>query len=198
LGKLFPEEEAILERATSRRFALQFFKVNSCALIGSLPVTFMAKPERKSEEHSENEPKRQNGSEETAAGVPTPAPHPVRVLVVDDNADGLATLQVLFTMMGHQVFTARNGGEALQTAMDQRPDVVFLDIGLPVLNGYQVAERIRATPELKETVLVALTGYGLEEDRKRSRQAGFDYHVVKPGDPQQFRQLLSAVGKKFG
>jgi PAS domain S-box-containing protein len=132
---------------------------------------------------------------ESRTGPPTAADHPLRVLVVDDNLDAVGSVKLLLTMMGHQVLTAHNGEEALQAAMDHHPDVVLLDIGLPVLNGYQVAQRIRATPDLKGTVLVALTGYGQEEDRQRAKQAGFDYHMVKPSDPQQLQQLLVMVGK---
>jgi CheY-like chemotaxis protein len=98
-------------------------------------------------------------------------------------------------MMGHQVVAAHDGAHALQAAVEHQPEVILLDIGLPDLNGYQVAERLRQMPDLMGIVLVALTGYGQEDDRQRAKRAGFDYHLVKPADPQQLQQLLTTLGK---
>lgn len=102
---------------------------------------------------------------------------------------------MVLSMSGHQAAAAYCGVSALQLALENRPDVMIVDIGLPGLNGYQVAVRVRETPELKGIVLVAMTGYGQEEDRRRSTEAGFDYHLVKPADPQKLEAILAQIGK---
>jgi PAS domain S-box-containing protein len=122
----------------------------------------------------------------------------LRVLVVDDNADSAETMAVLLGVWGHEVITASTGTEALELAQRRRPDVVLLDIGLPGIDGYEVARRIRATPELSETVLVAMTGYGQSEDRQRAREAGFTAHLVKPVPPNLLEQLLAGVQPRPG
>ncbi len=132
---------------------------------------------------------------ETTAQAPAPSEHPLRVLVVDDNVDVAETLRLLLSMAGHEIDTAHSGEEAIQTATDFRPDVVLLDIGLPGLTGYEVAERLRKMREMKGAVLVAMTGYGQEEDRLRAKQAGFDHHLVKPVDPAQLQELLASLGE---
>lgn len=126
---------------------------------------------------------------------PRQAEKPLRVLVVDDNVDSAESLRMVLTMSGHQVETAYCGQVALETAEKFRPHVMFLDIGLPGLNGYQVAERLRQTPSASNVVLVAMTGYGREEDRRRSREAGFDYHLVKPVDPLKLEDPLTLIGR---
>ncbi len=115
-----------------------------------------------------------------------------RVLVVDDNADGAATLSMLLELSGYQVRTAADGLSALAAAEAFRPHAVLLDIGLPVLDGYEVARRIRANPGFDGIVLIALTGYGQDADRARSQQAGFDHFFVKPTDP---RVLCDVLGR---
>jgi PAS domain S-box-containing protein len=137
--------------------------------------------------------------------VLTPAPPPppaaeaaqptasLRVLVVDDNVDAAESLALLLRASRHEVRTAHDGPTALQAALDYRPNVVLLDIGLPGLNGLEVAKRIRQQPALKNTVLVAMTGYGQETDRQRSREAGFDAHLVKPADFGMVQQILATV-----
>jgi PAS domain S-box-containing protein len=114
-----------------------------------------------------------------------------RVLVVDDNADAAESLAVLLRLDGHEVCTAHDGAAALETARGFRPEVVVLDIGLPRMDGYQVARRLRAEVGLTEALVVALTGYGQEEDRRRAEQAGFDAHLVKPADPEVLQRLLA-------
>jgi CheY-like chemotaxis protein len=116
-----------------------------------------------------------------------------RVLVVDDNRDAVESLAILLEMMGYEVRTAGDGLEAVTETQAFSPDVVLLDIGLPVLNGYEAAERIRALDGGGSVVLVALTGWGQEEDRRRSREAGFDHHLVKPVDPDALEALLRRV-----
>ena len=114
-----------------------------------------------------------------------------RILVVDDNVDGAETLAMLLEFSGHKVLIAHSGPEALRAAADFRPEVVFLDIGLPGMNGYEVAQRLRAELGLSATLLVALTGWGTEEDKNRARRAGFDHHLTKPVEVSSVEQLLN-------
>jgi CheY-like chemotaxis protein len=95
------------------------------------------------------------------------------------------------SLKGHEVQTANDGMTALQLAHDYRPDGILMDIGLPGLNGYQLAERFRRTPDLQDVALIAVTGYGQPEDRQRSKQAGFDYHMVKPVDHHELDRVLT-------
>lgn len=117
----------------------------------------------------------------------------LKVLVVDDNEDTVLTFSLLLSASGHEVRTAHDGEAALREALEFRPDVVLMDIGLPGLNGYNVAERIRLEPTLKDVVLIALTGYGQESDRRATREAGFNHHLVKPADFAKLEQILAAV-----
>jgi signal transduction histidine kinase/DNA-binding response OmpR family regulator len=117
---------------------------------------------------------------------------PRRVLVVDDNVDGAESLATLLKLLGHEVHVAHDGPAALRATADVRPEVVFLDIGLPGMDGYEVARRLRR-PGRNEALLVALTGYGQDEDRRRSREAGFDHHLVKPVDPAVLEELLAGT-----
>jgi CheY-like chemotaxis protein len=122
--------------------------------------------------------------------------NPLRVLVVDDNVDAAESLRMVLAMMGHQVHTRYSGADALKASTEHQPDVILLDIGLPGLTGFQVAEQVRGTPGMEGIALVAITGYGQQEDHQKSKQAGFDYHLVKPVDPQQLQQLLTTLGKR--
>ena len=117
-------------------------------------------------------------------------PDQLHVLVVDDNADAAESLGVLLDIEGHAAHIAHSGAEALQLAQAQKLDVVFLDIGLPDMSGYDVARRMRMLPGLDKTLLVALTGWGTQEDRKRTREAGFDRHLTKPAELPQVEELL--------
>jgi signal transduction histidine kinase/ActR/RegA family two-component response regulator len=125
-----------------------------------------------------------------------PAGKGCRVLVVDDNVDAAQSLAVLLEMSGHAIELAYDGEAALEAAIHHRPELVLLDIGLPGLDGYQVAQRIRRQSSLKNTVLVALTGYGAAADRQRSQQAGFDYHLVKPANLDEIEEILRGVMRK--
>jgi PAS domain S-box-containing protein len=116
-----------------------------------------------------------------------------RVLVVDDNQDGAESLSILLQLGGHETEQAHDGYEALEAAKRFRPDVVLLDIGLPGLNGYEVCRRLRQQPWGASLILVALTGWGQEEDRQRSREAGFNAHMVKPVDHETLTKLLAWV-----
>ena len=115
---------------------------------------------------------------------------PLRILVVDDNKDVAESTAMLLRQEGHEVRVVYDGAEAIEVASEQQPGIVLLDIGMPGLNGYEVARRMRARPELAGTWLVALTGWGLEQDRRRSRLAGFDHHLVKPVAAPALEQLL--------
>lgn len=114
-----------------------------------------------------------------------------RVLVVDDNRDAVESLALFLKLSGHVVQTAYDGMEALAAAEAFRPEIVLLDIGMPKLNGYEVCQRIRAQAWGKTTVIVAQTGWGQEEDKLRTREAGFDDHLVKPVDPLKLIQLIA-------
>jgi signal transduction histidine kinase/ActR/RegA family two-component response regulator len=116
-----------------------------------------------------------------------------RIVVADDNRDSTETLQILLTMMGHQVHIAENGLDAVTLVEAKRPDLVLLDIGMPTMSGYEVARHIRREPWGQSMVLVAVTGWGQEGDRRRSREAGFDHHLVKPVDPIALQSVLAAM-----
>jgi CheY-like chemotaxis protein len=115
-----------------------------------------------------------------------------RVLIVDDNRDAAEMLGMLVRLWEHEVAMAHDGRSALEVAAGFRPDVVLLDLGLPELDGYEVARRMRRHPDLAEVLLVAVSGYGRPEDLQRTREAGFDEHLVKPVDPQVLAELLAA------
>jgi PAS domain S-box-containing protein len=117
---------------------------------------------------------------------------PRRILVVDDNVGAAKMLSLLLCRLGpHEVRTAHDGYSTFQLAASFRPDIIFLDIGLPTMDGFEVARRIRADSTFNHTLLVAVTGYGQDEDRQRSRDAGFDEHLVKPVDVASLRQTLN-------
>ena len=116
-----------------------------------------------------------------------------RILLADDNRDALDSLAALLQCVGHEVHTASDGMEALTLAAQCRPEVMLLDIGMPRLDGYEVARRVRAEPWGQATVLIALTGWGQDEDRRRSREVGFDSHLVKPLDPDTLFRMLASL-----
>ena len=113
-----------------------------------------------------------------------------RVLVVEDNRDAAESLSLLLTLAGHEVRLAHDGSTAVKVASAYRPEVVLLDIGLPGMDGFHVARRLREEPGLDDAFLVAMTGYGQAEDRRRSQEAGFDRHLTKPVEPAVLRELL--------
>lgn len=119
-----------------------------------------------------------------------------RVLVVDDNVDAVKGLAALLRMSGHVVQVAYDGPSALTAALAAPPDVVLLDIGLPGLTGYEVAQQMRREAALRNIVLVALTGYGRETDRQLSQEAGFDYHLVKPADFDEVERIVASVAER--
>jgi signal transduction histidine kinase len=130
------------------------------------------------------------------SGEPGKAGRPTvqrRILVADDNPDARESLAALLALSGHEVFRAQDGSDALQSAERYRPHIALLDIGMPHANGYEVARRIRGQPWGQDMVLIALTGWGQESDRRRSHEAGFDNHLTKPVDPDVLDELLARV-----
>jgi CheY-like chemotaxis protein len=129
-------------------------------------------------------------------GVRTPnTQHPTptrRVLVIEDNLDAAETLGDLLEMAGHEVRLAHSGPDGVSEAGRFRPEIVLCDVGLPEMDGYAVARALRNDPRTREALLVAVTGYGQEEDRRRSLEAGFDLHLTKPVDPQEVQRLVGA------
>jgi signal transduction histidine kinase/CheY-like chemotaxis protein len=119
-----------------------------------------------------------------------------RILVVDDDRDAGDSLALLLRLQGHQVRLAREGPAALEMAGSDPPDLIFLDLGMPGMDGYEVARRVRKLPRLANTMLVALTGWGREEDRLRTREAGFNDHLTKPADPEMLQKLLALIPKR--
>jgi CheY-like chemotaxis protein len=137
----------------------------------------------------------------STASVPAPPPSPAaapagragrRILIVDDNADAAESLALLLRMGGHEVRTAHDGPAALADARAFPPEVVFLDIGLPGMSGYDVARALRSA-EGKQAMIIALTGYGQAEDRRRCEEAGFDMHLVKPVDMADLHRVLGGL-----
>jgi DNA-binding response OmpR family regulator len=118
-----------------------------------------------------------------------------RILVVDDNHDSALSLAMVLTMMGHETRTAHDGQTALDTAEEFHPDVVLLDIGLPKMNGYEVAQRIREQAWGIEMFLIAVTGWGQAEDRARSAEVGLNMHMVKPVEPTALQAVLAKLNR---
>jgi CheY-like chemotaxis protein len=116
-----------------------------------------------------------------------------RILIVDDSRDGGESLAILLRVLGAEVALAHSGRDALDCVESFKPEVVLLDIGMPGMDGYEVARRIRSNPANRRLSLIALTGWGQDEDRKRSVAAGFNHHLVKPADIEQLRQLLTVA-----
>jgi PAS domain S-box-containing protein len=115
-----------------------------------------------------------------------------RVLVVDDNVDAAKSIAMILKLSGYDVHCVHDGPTALEAAQAYRPDVVVLDIGLPGMSGYEVAQRLRERPEFKRTPLVAVTGYGQDEDRRLSKEAGIDHHLTKPVDPSALQRFVAS------
>jgi two-component system CheB/CheR fusion protein len=115
-----------------------------------------------------------------------------RILIVEDQPDVAESMRILLELLGHEVRVASTGPDGLDKAAQWQPDVVLCDIGLPGLDGWGVAAQLRRNPTTAHVRLLALTSHGSEEDRRRSREAGFDHHLVKPADPVELHQLLAS------
>jgi CheY-like chemotaxis protein len=120
-----------------------------------------------------------------------------RILVVDDNIDTVKGMEILLRLSGHDVRTAQSGPQALEQARLHLPHFILLDIGLPGMNGYEVAKQLRAEEWGKNALIVAVSGYGQEEDRQRTKAAGFDYHLVKPISYDELHTLLRPTSESF-
>jgi CheY-like chemotaxis protein len=127
---------------------------------------------------------------------PTPESKIRRILVVDDNVDSAETMAEILKLWGHEVQTAHDGLGALEAARTQRPDAVLLDLGLPLMDGFETARRLRE--EGLGMLLVAVTGFGAAEDRRRAAEAGFDTHLTKPVSPEALRRVLRPPGSEGG
>jgi CheY-like chemotaxis protein/two-component sensor histidine kinase len=133
----------------------------------------------------------QKRAEFSAPATDTPAEFPQRrILIVDDNKDSADSLALLLEITGNQTYMAHDGIEAVEAIEKHRPEVVLLDIGLPKLDGHEVCRRVRAQPWGKDILVIALTGWGQEDDRRKSEEAGFDGHLVKPVDYERLLKLL--------
>jgi CheY-like chemotaxis protein len=119
-----------------------------------------------------------------------------RVLIVDDNLDAAETLAMMLEMLGQQTRQAHEGNGALRVAQEYNPDVIFMDIGLPGLSGHEVVTRMRRELGMTDAYIIALSGYGTEEDRRKSFHAGFDTHLVKPLDPSALPGILASAERR--
>jgi CheY-like chemotaxis protein len=128
-----------------------------------------------------------------ATATPTPnQASAYRILLADDNADFANSMALLLRAKGHEVRVTHNGADALKEAGSFQPQFAFLDIGMPILNGYELAENLRRSPETKDVVLTAITGWGQENDRRRAERAGFHHHLVKPVDINALEGIIAA------
>jgi CheY-like chemotaxis protein len=124
--------------------------------------------------------------------------HPrLKVLIVDDNVDLVETLALVVERLGHEVRKAYDGPGAIAAALSYRPQVVLLDLGLPGIGGIEVARELRQHPGMATVRLVALTGWGQADDRRRTSEAGFDHHLTKPSDPRQLERLLAEFAREL-
>jgi CheY-like chemotaxis protein len=131
-------------------------------------------------------------------GVPKAAATDRHLLIVEDNPDSRAMLEAILKLEGYRVSVAENGSQGVAAILHQRPDVAIVDIGLPGMNGYEVAGQVRRQLKHDEICLIALTGYGRPEDRAAAFSAGFDAHLVKPLKPDELSRLLTAFPKRTG
>ena len=131
-----------------------------------------------------------------AEPVSVAATRSLRVLIVEDNLDAAEMLELLISELGHATKVAHDGASAITAATEFAPDLVFMDIGLPVMNGYAVVRTLRELPEFANVHIAAVTGWGQEEDRRKARDAGFDSHFTKPLSPAVLRDLLASVAHR--
>jgi PAS domain S-box-containing protein len=140
------------------------------------------------------QPAAHGADSEASATAPAGQPPPLRLLVVDDNVDAAATLAMLLEACGYAVMVEHESPRALEIALRERPDAALLDIGLPEMDGNELARRLRADPRTRGMLLVAVTGYGQEQDRRLALEAGFDHHMVKPVELDKLAAILSSLG----
>jgi CheY-like chemotaxis protein len=123
-------------------------------------------------------------------------PQALRILIVEDQPDAADSLAMLLRLKEYEPVIAHDGRDALQKASDEEPDVVLLDIGLPGMDGYEVAARLKALPADERPFIIAITGYGEEQSRRRSAEAGIDVHLLKPADPELLLRLLKRLDRR--
>jgi CheY-like chemotaxis protein len=123
-------------------------------------------------------------------------PRQLRVLIVEDSVDAAEMLDLLISELGHLTRVAHDGGRAMTAAKEFAPDVVFTDIGLPVMNGYALVRALRELPEFANVHFAAVTGWGQDEDRRKAREAGFDSHFTKPLSPAVLEELLAGIAQR--
>ena len=123
--------------------------------------------------------------------VAEPSRHHLRILVIEDNRDAADSLRMFLQLLGHEVSVAYNGTEGVAQVHALQPHVILSDIGLPGLNGWEVAQAVRRDPATADVTLIAVTGYGSDEDKRHARQVGYDYLLTKPADPEALLRLLS-------
>jgi signal transduction histidine kinase/ActR/RegA family two-component response regulator len=140
---------------------------------------------------SSNAPQHEGANGATNGDAAPAAASSRRVMVVDDNADLVATMTALLKLAGHDVCACNDGPSAIDAALEYQPEVILIDIGLPGMNGYEVAARLRQMPNFEQATLVAITGYGQADDRRRAREAGFDHHLTKPVFFEHLQEVLS-------
>lgn len=137
---------------------------------------------------------RDDGGEIAPASLPpdVPAGAALRLLLVDDSVDSATVMALLFEADGYDVQVAHEAAHALEVAARFEPEIVLLDLGLPGMNGFQLAEALRLRPCTAQTLLIAVTGHGLASDRERSRAAGFDHHLVKPVSTEEIQRVINS------
>ena len=136
------------------------------------------------------------GASRVEPARPAPAdsvPPPLRIVIIEDNEDVSASLKDLLEDTGHRVWSAQTGSDGVSLVEEVRPNVVLCDLGLPHMGGLEVCQRIRALPATVQPIIVAVTGWGREEDQRRTREAGFDHHLVKPVAVESLDQVLRTV-----
>lgn len=121
----------------------------------------------------------------------------LKVLIIDDNKDLTEIMCDLIGFLGHKTICSQDGKDGIAMAKEHHPDVIICDIGLPVMDGYEVAQQLRKDDEIKETFLIALSGYAGPEDRKRSREAGFDRHLAKPADISAIERVIAEAAMRI-
>ena len=127
------------------------------------------------------------------------ASHPkCRILVVDDNEDATVSLAMMLEIIGHEVYTAHDGETGVKLAKKWQPNIILMDLGMPRMNGYEAARHIRQETWGTRIILVALTGWGADDDRRKTQDAGFDRHLVKPVEPNALLQLLAELQHTLG
>lgn len=194
---MFAQVDASLER-TQGGLGIGLTVAQQLAQLHGGRIEAHSEGERRGSTFTVHLPLMRSPAQDSGSGAPSSAPGkrtkvPRKVLIADDNMDAAESLSVLLQMEGHEVRTASDGLKAVAVAEEFHPDVALLDIGMPELNGYEAAARIRALPEGERILLLALTGWGQDADRQLAAEAGFDHHITKPADLEQLQRILAGA-----